>query len=260
MNMLIVRSARSCKARSARTVTDPSDNDLNFRVPSVKLFLTGLRTIKSETQQHHHKQNFFQQKTFTIDITPSDSLRFSDINKQVSFETMRKPLIKSTSAEVKESYCYYCDNDTEGVATPPPFSYDNYCLDQFNNNLSERVLMWLDLAVQNHKEFKNPPDMKKRIEIAKKERIIEPIVRSVKKPPSPIVVQKTEEPIITSEMEYQDIVQSEEPQPIKIRRGIIKRQLHIFIPNLPKKTDSSSMLSSSINSSLLTSSVINKFL
>lgn len=259
MSTFSARSARRYNSRSARTtIIDPPDNELNFRVPSVKLFLSGLRTIKSETQQQqHHKQKIFHQKTFTIDITPSDSLRFNDINKQVSFETMRKPLIKSTSAEVKESYCYYCDNDTESVATPPPFSYDNYCLDQFNNNLSERVLMWLDLAVQNHKEFKNPPHLKKKIiQTAKKEKIIESIV---KKPPSPII-QKIEEPIITSEMEYEEIVQANEPQPMKIRREIMKRQLHIFIPNLPKKADSSSMLSSSINSSLLTSSVLNKFL
>ena len=182
-------------------------------------------------------------------------MRYSDLNRQVSFkdEKRAKFSTKSNSVDVHNLY-----EDQDSIVTPPPFSYDNYCVDQFNSTLSERVMIWLDLAIQNHKQFKNV-DLKKRVVTARACPIVE---RSTIKPE--IIKPKEErqvvnkisdvvevQPLVTSRMECEqpgDVINEEAK--LKVRSSTAKRQLHIFLP-LPKKySDSGSFLSSKTSSTM----------
>jgi hypothetical protein len=207
----------------------------------------------------------FLKTALTVDIIPSDSVRLNDINKQVSFknETAFKLAARSNSIEVNR-----CCRESDGAASPPPFSYDNYCLDQFNNSLSERVMIWLDLATQNRKHFDNV-DLKKRIVTAhacpisqrekagvrnlKTKRSVMERHQSCEQSKTKELVfddKEQEAPLVTSQMECDPPEQVNEERTVKMRSNTAKRQLHIFLPNLPKKSSESGSFLSSKASSL----------
>ncbi|RZB40729.1 hypothetical protein BDFB_008743 [Asbolus verrucosus] len=230
------RSVSSTSRRSAKP--PPTPDNSGFKVPSVKLLLAGWRGPKTRRCKTEARSREYVKTAITIDIIPSDSVRYSDINKQVSFDNVKKLSAKSSSFEVTE--------------TPPPFSYDNYCVEQFAS-LSERVMIWLDLAIQNHKQFKNI-DVKKRPPTCKKnsfdgkynprEKNLEERQKSVKD----VSVLERAPPLVTSHMECEEVEAVNLEQKPKLR-GTAKRQLHIFLPNLPKKSsESSSLLSSKASS------------
>ncbi|EFA11899.1 hypothetical protein TcasGA2_TC004056 [Tribolium castaneum] len=189
------------------------------QVPPVTLFLSGLRSFSehAKIRKSAKTDRKFAKSALTVDVIPGDSVRFSDLNKQVFFQNEKKIHFKAKSLEVER----------ENLETPPPFSYENFCMDQFNTTLSERVIIWLDLAVQNNKVIKILPPKK----LEKTETV-------------PV---KKVAPLVTSRMECERVEQPPVVEEVpKIRpHTAAKRQLHIFLPNLPKKSSESGSSKSS---------------
>lgn len=110
-----------------------------------------------------------------------------------------------------------------------------------NNALSERVMMWLDLAYNSDK----PP----KVEIVKKSRRAatakQKKVEIVLSPKSPIKEKLSRVSERKVEADLREVV-------TKVKRQVLetKRELHIFLPNIPKKlgSDVSSVVSSKCSS------------
>lgn len=221
-----IRTARSARKNPVSSRKKPNaENSGNFKVPSVKLILAGLKNFKNENfKLKKSEKREFIKSAITVDVIPSDSVRFSDLNKQVFFKNERRKF-KSSSMEVK--------NNSENLS-PPPFSYSDYYFDQNNTTLSERVMIWLDLAIQNNHKQIQKINVKKT-EIGNKPKIEQ------KELPLPVVASQME-------VDFGNEPQIEAKLPEL--RSSEKRQLHIFLPVLPKKTSDSGSFLSSKSSSL----------
>lgn len=286
--MVISASGKS----SARSESSNTGGSSNFKVSSVKLLLNGVKGFKSDKRVRCQSPLNRPHETYTIDVVPSNPVYYQNINKDVTFRTHQNKQnskscypTKSSSFDVHDTDMNendYCLNDY-GIGITPCFTYDSRC----GNNLSERVLIWLDLAT-NSTNFQSSPK-----ECNKKNRVVtalpQPVIQKRHAVPKPLqeiyrldaqiencnlqVHKIKPEPIDVTPRNLEEPAKEIEEVPISMEKCIsskleenycileneseaksncictTKRQLHIFMPNLPSKfSDSESLLSSKCSS------------
>lgn len=267
------RSKQCSSSQSTHRTSKSASTGVNLKVSSVRVLLSGIKTFK-----YGHKESRIRQKsnerpkTWTGTINRCETCKNS--NKEVAFSAVRglKPpnLYKSNTlnSDLNESHIQ-----------------ENFHTNILDNALSEKVLIWLDLATNNsqlEKEIRAECTVTAQpCHIASKwdkqfehaccnEDTAEEIVdSSILKNTSPrydekgketVVVysnEETETPrenfyhVLTPTVNNEEFTYREEPVEEKIEMPVnsVKRQLHIFMPNLPKKSSDcdSSIFSSKIS-------------
>lgn len=262
-------SARSILSRKAKSAIAALPIT-NLNVPSIKLFLGDSKDCVST------KDNKSRSKR--CKTGPSWKTLLSSRNNNEKDKNLNL-YIKSNSVDVSEGRV------TENFSHY--LTYTNY-MEHCNNTLSERVLVWLDLATQNGNQIKQLKIESQRLPV-----ISHPNNQFVKVPlkrrclsnhqinetsffvegitttamstktalpdAEKVVLNITaeslqEEILVTSEIEQNIVIEKMEEDSDDNSKGtMIKRQLHIFMPDLPKKYSDcdSSILSSQISGSSL---------
>lgn len=291
---------------SSRSINS-TEHSKQLQIKTVSIFLSGIRKFKEVGIPHEHnnsRKTIF--KTYTIDVMPTDSVKLKNFNEEITFTKLKhyqegvppvnrinyfqqnngkcNPEINSNNI----AYGHEKLNDSTKLIDNIQYSY---CDDRLINSLSDRVMVWLDLAAQNgdgeEKLIQNKLNTQKTLH--SKKRVVTAqvysniqrkksaaIVKMVKrtngeenfddknnneilKPDSSILknmrinntnsyVNEVTENII-SRLEGDDMHLIKEKSAHKMHDNS-KRQLHIFMPNLPKKSEINSNCSSKISSLL----------
>lgn len=225
------RRAYSCISSKKSFVTQKTHHQdvilkQHFQVPTIKLLVMGGDCFNnSDSCLTDRKSNCFQRYVDTIDIIPGDSLKFKNMNSEVSFNN-----------EINNN----------------PTKNESCMID--NNNLSDRVLIWLDLASQQQQNDNSvivTPAVQKRIVSSKYLKKNDNFNRNyrldsgfVLKKNEVLVKRRDLSPVLmTCQLECGKVEKliSDEMQ---INRGNKRQEVHIFVPNVPKKSVESSLISS----------------
>lgn len=272
-------SARSI--RSTKTTTSSNKKGSG----SVKLVLAGVGTFNATEKKLLRPLDLTSPKETSGDLrNPRGILNQSSrykIGKNLNL------CVKSNSIDVnveRENY------DKLGIISPY-FTCNNY-VEPYTDTLSERVMVWLDLAIQNGnytKELKIQPQRivtachisQKRQHSAVKRRSladcklntncdreedtfhVEGISQSVNSSDlvgDVISKENDARHQLSSEVEENIVVKGLEQTLPRKKMNSVKRQLHIFMPNLPNKYSDcdSSILSSKVSTCSLQRSVHSK--
>ncbi|KAH1005002.1 hypothetical protein HUJ04_006084 [Dendroctonus ponderosae] len=255
-NYLDTPSSRRSKPSSSQfnhRATRSAGSAVNFNVSSVRVLLSGIRRFKSggkETRTRNAPQTFTR--------IGGEFVSCKNLNNEVTFEAIRglpPPSLKKRNSAAKD------------LQTTPKVSSDNA--------LSKKVMNWLDLS--KHSDRKQAKLKKECFVDQQSEELPECCVFSqspktedssvLKKSPKQsgnnqeIIVYSSEEVQLpdeehfyhvltprttTEEYTYEEEYNADDPSERKV--DCERRQLHIFMPNLPKK---SSDCGSSIFSSKL---------
>lgn len=268
------RLSSGCSTKSAPDVKNSQKNLQNLRVSTVKLLLSGMRSQGKET---NHRSRVFTPKclheSFTIDIIPNDHIKVKHLNQEIQFSC--RPTIPRFSR--------YKSSDQ--MTSSGKLSF----IPNGDNTLSERVLVWLDLATSNgeinpaasslqnarkgrvatanvcsfDQKFQEASVFMKGDDICQLNRVgvggDEPISKSARSPrdPNEILVKQNKQKRVEEMRTAKENALSGDLLEINrtkcLRPETAKRQLHIFLPHLPKKSsecDSTLTVSSNNSSSL----------
>lgn len=274
VNLSTYKRSKQCpSSQSTHRTSKSASAGVNLKVSSVRVLLSGIKAFK-----HGHKESKITQKsnerpkTWTGPVNRCETCKNS--NKEITFSAIRglKPsnLYKSNTldSDLNESHIQ-----------------EKFHTNILDNALSEKVLIWLDLATNNsqlEKEIRTECTVTaqachmaskwdKQLEHAccNEDTAEEIVDSSILKNTSPrydengketIVVYSNEETeiprenfyhVLTPTVHNEDFTYREETVEEEIETAVnsVKRQLHIFMPNLPKKSSDcdSSILSSKIS-------------
>lgn len=122
----------------------PNDKCLN--ISTVKILLAGIRNLKEGRHTHNESANS-NEDAYTIDVIPDEPIKLKNLNNEILFASeepiKNKFYNKSRSLE-------YNDNTIDAKLPSKPNA--SLWKEELNNSLSERVMVWLDLAAQNREE------------------------------------------------------------------------------------------------------------
>lgn len=158
----------TCKER--RTKSAVVQHDLNFTSPrddisaesnsenkclkisTIRLLLAGIRSFK-EAKHCHSPSSHTLDDSYTIDVSPKQCIKLKNLNNEVSFNP---PKQASKRNKFYSKSCSLDVNDNQQSDYHKMHSKEqcrcNLSEEAINNTLSERVMVWLDLAAQNSDE------------------------------------------------------------------------------------------------------------
>lgn len=241
----IKRISTTDSRKSNKRTSKSANVNTNLNVAPIKLLLCGVTQFKNNLKMKRCKTTNVNitENVNHWNIVPGEPIKIQDFNKTIIFNENKEkiyPIVNET-ASCNEIVC---------------------------NNLSDRVMIWLDLAHQNGKTVEIPPnedddvvqektviknnnnqyrshtlDFTERNEHATYNNNDEKFI---------VDDENGKEIIVLDSKLEENFVGTNNNVKMKNRLSTTKRQLHIFMPNLPKRfsENGSSLLSSSLSSSL----------
>lgn len=239
-----------------------------LKISTIKLLLAGIRNFKDVNKYSRTPSpRTVDEESYTIDVLPKETIKFKDLNNEVSFN-QTKPIISKRNK-------FYNSKSSSFDVTFNARKLQCNCNDDINNTLSERVMVWLDLAAQSGNETKlpntnnNKKTVKKRgmtaqvykANVKVKENnnkrisfdIAEDFKEFVNNPDQSILkgvklsnVNNSSNKLNTKLQFNGDIEglgNEDFTQRDMMKMKESKRRIHIFMPNIPKKIDCDSSLS-----------------
>lgn len=318
-----VSSSCSVNSTDSRASGRENVNFQNFKVSTVKLILAGIHAQNGKQNRANSQlpPSCSFDEAITVDVSPIECIKVKNFNKDIQFS--KKPpcsklhKFRSSQKYPTEKHQNYDRDNHKNYDSAFINSYlKNDTLFNEHNTLSERVLMWLDLATNsgNINQISNfPPqsDRLKRVSTAKvytakqkrifreetlnnkrhshlltndislhpenlmesgeichqaeKLNVHDSVPKSGRSPRDGnevFVVQNKQKRVEEMRLVSTAVKENAASLDLQIKRtkGLkrpetAKRQLHIFLPNLPKKTsECDSLLTVSSRSSLLAKS------
>ncbi|XP_050294279.1 uncharacterized protein LOC126734627 [Anthonomus grandis grandis] len=262
------RTKQSLSSPNSHRTTKSATAGSNLKISSVRVLLSGIKSFKNSCKTGKIREKSVERPKTWVQPVVARQITCKNLNKEVAFEP-RPTLTKCNTVE-KDI------ND----------SLAEKCLD---NALSEKVLLWLDLATHTSQtppkdytvtaqacilKAKEAKEMQELIEESRNDNVASDHIileSSILKNCSPreedqsIVVYSSQELTLNdcqqsfyhlvnptfakTEEEYSYQEQEKEETEEKEKSYTAKRQLHIFMPNLPKKSSEcdSSLLSSKMS-------------
>lgn len=316
------RVSSSCSINSTVSRTSGKENIhvQNFKISTVKLILAGIhaQSAKPNRVNCEFPPSYSFDEAITVDVSPNECIKVKNFNKDVEFS--KKPpcsklhKFRSSQKYSPEKQLNYDRDHHKNYGSAFINSYlKNETVFNEHNTLSERVLMWLDLATNSgntHQRLNVPPqnDRFKRVSTAKayttkqkrifreetlndrrpshlltndislhpensmqsgeichqaeKLNVHDSVVKSGRSPRDGnevFVVQNKQKRVEEMRLVSTAVKENTASADLQIKRtkGLkrpetAKRQLHIFLPNLPKKSsECDSLLTVSSKSSML---------
>ncbi|GJQ77647.1 hypothetical protein Trydic_g12775 [Trypoxylus dichotomus] len=262
------KTARSRKSsgsnRSTASAPISKMNKEDSQTSQFQFLITGggeLKKTPSLSKQTHSNNN--ESKTITISVIPKTHVKFRSLTEELVVKHKKLPTRKSKSLEI-------ADSTADNSIITPYFTYSASVEKNNLNTLSERVLNWMNLTNTEVLDFKENllnSDVKKRAVTAHtcSNLLPKPEVyiadRRCKPNSAPKSFSKISEEDVNEVMSVEEVFEEckfnshPEEVPLKTikqlettaknRFDFCKRQLHIFMPNIPKKGvgDSESTLS-----------------
>lgn len=252
-------------------------NDDNLQVSKLQFVVTGGKELKkTPSQLKQIRPN--KDKTVTISVIPKTHVKFKSLTEELVLKHKKLPTRKSNSLDIAERSPPIPTTDN-GVLTPY-FTYTKTTEKNNSNSLSERVLNWMNLTNTeiidyNENYFKH--EIKKRAVTAhtcsnlqaKPEIYVADRRYKLNSAPKSDISKISEEDSneVTSIEEIVEnpkfnlcrenvtipkMISQHENASSKSRYDFSKRQLHIFMPNIPKRSfsDGGSTLSGKSSSFL----------
>lgn len=236
-----------------------------LKISTIRLLLAGIRNFK-ETKHCHTPSPLTLDDSYTIDVLPKQSIKLKNLNSEISFHPPKPPTKKN---KFYGKSCSFDVNDQYNTKIPC------HCDEEaINNTLSERVMVWLDLAAQNgdeklfnnnkttinqknkkrgvtahvctdiHKKINNKIKASKRISFDEstnyntknQTNTDHSILKGLK------LDHKIKQTVDNKIEERNKFEVEQQKERTKIKHDT-KRQIHIFMPDIPKKIDCDSSLS-----------------
>lgn len=265
---------------SPRNDEDDRNENKCLKITTIRLLLAGIRGFKEASHTHTSTSPITNDEdSITIDVLPKDTVKFKDLNDEISFQHQPKPITKRTKFYNAKSSSFDVTTYQNTATNKSKLNCD--CNDLINNTLSERVMVWLDLAASqgddkkrtvnnasnNQKTVKkrgaqitripiNKPKEGKRITFDESQNKFflnnadHSILKGIKLYSNQVNGGNNNNSNNSRKREEKLRLNCEDSQRDKIKLDV-KRRLHIFMPDVPNKNDCDSSLSLSCKSSSL---------
>lgn len=255
---------------------DEKTDDKCLKITTIKLLLAGIRNFKDvSNNKHNHTASSPMitnaEESYTIDVLPKETIKFKDLNNEITFNQLKCNTSKRNN---------FYNSKSSSFDVPTTFKTRKLlqcdCNDDINNTLSERVMVWLDLAAQsgNDKNLQNLSNNNKKngkkrgmtaqaynkanVKVKNNDKrisfdIVDDMKEFVNNPDQSILKgvklsttnnnQIVNGKLRINETNNETSIDVEYSQRDKPRTKDTKRRIHIFMPNVPKKIDCDSSLS-----------------